>query len=1154
MGQFYMEKRDINPGNLVKVEGLRGHYKVISIEDVSTGKKIELLSLADNQIRTILSPPYTLIPLLSPLELAMIGRFEPSNRFNLFIEANRLSLVHLYDPLASLSATKIDILPHQVEAVYRMIKSYWPNFLLADDAGLGKTIMAGMLIKELELRKRIARVLIVVPAALQYQWKRELMEKFREKFVIMDSAFRNSYYVNNPYGNPWVEYNYVIISMDFAKRKDVLEELKHIEWDLTIVDEAHKMAAHRFGAKIARTKRYILGEELRATSNSLLFLTATPHSGESYAFFRLISLLDPYMFLNEMELNKVKLKRIMIRRLKEDCKDLDNKDLFPPREAKTITVKFAGDEKKLYDHVVEYVTHYFNLARKERNRGVSFAMTILQKRMASSVYAITRSLENRLGRLKELREIGDLLQERYEDREFRELESQELTTEDLEEKEKEAAEKRFEVLTMARNVKELEEEISYLKRLVSIARSTKSDSKADELIKFVKNILLKNPKEKVLIFTEYTDTLDYLVNRLRELNYKLAIIHGGINPQERVSQEELFKSDETPIMVATEAAGEGINLQFAHIMVNYELPWNPNRLEQRIGRLHRYGQKKKVFIYNMSVQDTIEGRIFQRLLDKVDAIKQEMGDRVFDVLGVLLSGVKLEDLVMEAVGKDAKWIESKIEEVADQLDDAKRAVLEVIEKNSLIKDTLDIASVKKLLGESQESSITEYDIERFMRLFLSLHGGKLNNLSEPSLFSIDLPKALYEDRSIRDSLYIYGYEFTEKGKKPFTKCMPITFSKQVSKEKDSEVRFVALGHPLISRMIGFCQRSDFGGRVSVKLDPHGKSGALFVFRSRIISGDGDVRGERLIPIFWDKRAETFMEVDPVAIWNFEDVKDVSKVKSFDSGILLKAFRKAEGMAIQQLADLLEDVSARVKREVTIKIDDMNRYQQKAKDLLMKRISEAERHARFYAFDKDEPKRIKRRIGRYQATLKRLSTSLKENMEALEKEMKLVYEAPELLGIAVINPKETFACRKMEHPRTHEIELIEKAGLALSLEYERSCDRRPEDVSMKFKGYDIISEGKNEKRFIEVKSFKDTGSLEITGHEWIVSEKLGDNYWLYIVEHALDPKSRSLYRIRNPCKTFAHVATRKSILQFKIVVVGWKEVAGSTWKRTYLCVQ
>ena len=1140
-----MERQNVNLGDVVKVEGLKGHHRVISIKDVSSGKKIELLSLVDNKIRPILSPPYIITPLLSSLELAMMGRYEPSNRFNLFIEANRLALVHLYDPLASLSATRIDILPHQVEAVYRMIRSYWPDYLLADDTGLGKTIMAGMLIKELELRKRIARVLIVVPAALQYQWQRELMEKFREKFVIMNSAFRNSYYVNNPYGNPWAEYDYVIVSMDFAKRKEVLEELKQVEWDLTIVDEAHKMAAHRFGAKTARTKRYILGEELRAASNSLLFLTATPHSGESYAFFRLISLLDPYMFLSESELDKEKLKRIMIRRLKEDCKSLEGKDLFPPREAKTITVEFAGDEKELYERVVEYVTHYFNLAKKERNRGVSFAMTILQKRMASSVYAITRSLENRLGRLEDLREIGDLLQERYEDREFRELESQELATEDLEEKEKEAAEKRFEVLTMARNVVELEEEISYLKNLVSIARSTKSDSKADELVKFIKNIHSKNPREKVLIFTEYTDTLDYLVERLRRLNYKLAIIHGRMNLQERVNQEELFKSADIPIMVATDAAGEGINLQFAHVMVNYELPWNPNRLEQRIGRLHRYGQNKKVFIYNVLVKDTIEGRIFQRLLDKVDAIKQEMGERIFDVLGVLLSGVRLEDLVMEAVGKDAKWIESKVEEVADQIDDAKKAILDVIERSSLIKDTLDIASVKKLLGESQESSITEYDLERFVRLFISLHGGKLNPLSKPGLFSIDLPKVLYEDRSIRDSLYVYGYKFTEKGRKPFTECMPITFSKQVSKQIGLGARFVALGHPLISGMIDFCQRLEFGGRVSVKLDPHGKIGALFVFRGRVISGSGDVRGERLIPIFWEKRTGTFVEVDPAAIWNFEDVKDVSKVRPLDSDAIHKAFKKAEGMAIQQLAALLEDVTDKVKHEVTIKIDDMNRYQQNAKNLLMKRISEAENQARFYAFDKDEQQRIRRRIGRYRGTLKRLSTSLKENMEALERETKLVYEAPELLGMTVIIPKETFARRRKGPPRVHEIELIEKAGLALTLEYEKSCGRSPEDVSTKFKGYDIVSEGKKEKRFIEVKSFKDTGSLEITGHEWIVSEKLGDNYWLYVVEHALDPQKRSLYRIRNPFKTLADVATLKSILQFKIVVVGWKEVVRDT---------
>ncbi|KAA0008703.1 MAG: DEAD/DEAH box helicase, partial [Thermoplasmata archaeon] len=509
----------------------------------------------------------------------------PADRTFLRIEGLRFKYASIFDPLLAMNVSKIDPLPFQIEAVYGYIlKRPRIRFLIADDPGAGKTIMAGLVIKELKLRKLANRILIVVPGHLKDQWRRELKDKFDENFVVVDRHTFNALYGENP----WEMNNQIITSIDFAKQEEILPTLNSVYWDLVIVDEAHKMAAYRYGEKISRTKRYKLGEILSKTSNHLLFLTATPHKGDPENFRLFLDLLAPGFFATpEMVEESLKNKDnpLFIRRLKEDLKDFEGRPIFTRRFPMTLKFNLSDEEIDLYNEVSRYVVHQYNRAlRQDKKRNVAFALVILQRRMASSTYALLRSLERRKEKLEKIL-IG-----KEEPKELK-IDFEEL--EDLEESERWKKEEEWEGVTLAKDPEELRGEIETIDRLIEKAKEIlkgEKEVKLRELRKAItegfRKIREMGGNSKILIFTESRDTLEYLVRKVRSWGYKVNFIHGGMSLEERIKAEKVFR-DETEIMVATEAAGEGINLQFCHIMINYDIPWNPNRLEQRMGRIHR---------------------------------------------------------------------------------------------------------------------------------------------------------------------------------------------------------------------------------------------------------------------------------------------------------------------------------------------------------------------------------------------------------------------------------------------------------------------------------------------------------------------------------------------------------------------------------------
>src|SRR6266852_2600270 len=585
------------------------------------------------------------------------------NLLRLGIQAYSLGIAYEFDPYFGLSISRVDPLPHQLEAVYdHLLKLARVRFLLADDAGAGKTIMAGLLIKELKLRGMCERILIVAPSNLAFQWQRELKEKFDEKFfVIKGDDIRDQFGVNQ-----WLEQKQLITSLDLAKRTEILPGLRQVHWDLIIVDEAHRMS---WTPPARKTARYALGELLRDASDHILLLTATPHKGDPVNFSLFLQLLDADAYADVKSIREAMDRRrapFYLRRTKEAMvyfpeRQTDGswaaKPIFTKRIPHTVDFQIDGAEFELYRDVTRFVKRESARAAAEgedpRARAIGFLMSLYQRRLASSTHAMRRSLENRARRLDEgLKRAQDLARQAPPDL----PDPEEL--EEMEETERERLEAMLEAVTLAGSADLVRQEIQELKHLAAQAQAVEDAGVEAKLSEF-KDLLQKEgffdrPDQRLLLFTEFKDTLDYLVSRLKSWGFRVGYIHGGMKsgsrdePGTRLHAEQQFREGEIQILVATEAAGEGINLQVCNILFNYDIPWNPNRLEQRMGRIHRYGQRKDCLIFNFVATNTIEGRVLQRLLERLQEIRDALDDdAVFNVVGEVLPAAHVERVLRD---------------------------------------------------------------------------------------------------------------------------------------------------------------------------------------------------------------------------------------------------------------------------------------------------------------------------------------------------------------------------------------------------------------------------------------------------------------------------------------------------------------------------
>ncbi|MFO0520866.1 MAG: helicase-related protein [bacterium] len=709
------------------------------------------------------------------LSLAEAGRpwaFDaPGEEFKLAAEAYRINLAHLFDPMMAVHTSNVEPLPHQITAVYESMLPRQPlRYVLADDPGAGKTIMAGLFIRELLMRSDAKRVLIVAPGSLVEQWQDELFEKFGLSF----SLFSREQVEQSRSGNPFDDLDLMVARVDqLARAEDLQEKLRLSHWDLVVVDEAHKLSANYFGTKVNKTKRFQLGELLGSITRHFLLMTATPHNGKEEDFQLFMSLLDSDRFYGKFRdgAHKVDVSDLMRRMVKEDMLRFDGTRLFPPRLAYTVNYKLSDLEAALYAAVTEYVRNEFNNAEKLADGGrkgtVGFALTSLQRRLASSPEAIYQSLKRRRIKLKRRVEEEKLGQR---GRSLAETligaspngapediweSADSMTPDDYENFEEEVVDQ----ATAAQTIQELEAEIIILEDLEEQARQvvhSGQDRKWDELSRLLQDTPEMHDaagrQRKLIIFTEHRDTLNYLATKIRGLigsEEAVVVIHGGVKREERRKVQEMFRNDPAVrVLVATDAAGEGVNLQNANLMVNYDLPWNPNRLEQRFGRIHRIGQTEICHLWNMVASETREGDVFQRLFEKLEIEREALGGRVFDILGEVFENRSLKDLLIEAIrfGADPQVQADLRRKVEGALDTAHLS--EILKRNALCEEVMDekrLFAVKEEMEKAEARKLQPFFIRSFFSQAFQQLGGELRP-REPGRYEITNVPAIIRER------------------------------------------------------------------------------------------------------------------------------------------------------------------------------------------------------------------------------------------------------------------------------------------------------------------------------------------------------------------------------------------------------------------------
>jgi len=689
----------------------------------------------------------------------------------LLIESSRIRLAYAHDRHFAVSLSGIRTLPHQIEAVYlKMLPQPRLRFLLADDPGAGKTIMAGLLIKELLLRGAVDRVLILAPAPLTIQWQDELLKWFDEAFEIVDAARDKGQLIN-----PWQKEPLVISSLDYAKQEDVRERVWGQHWDLVVIDEAHKCSARTKSSvgrsdEVDKTRRYQLAEGLAARSDNLLLLTATPHHGDDDRFAHFVRLIDPDLFpephrlgnrSREIRREVLRLGRDCpwaLRRLKEDLKDVRGRRLFPDRHAHTVTFQLSGEEYELYTAVTEFINRFLPQRAGARKTGIALARTVFQRRLASSTRAIYESMRRRLERQVALLHEFETLPSQQRSRLLQQLQGSIFDPEQDEDDLDDVARDRVvDEFAFSAELDQLRSEIAALQELVAVSRRL-CDQGVDSKLAALKECLaraefseLSDGRGKLLIFTEHRDTLTHVKENLERWGYSTCEIHGGMNPHQRKRAQEDFRT-ERQVCVATEAAGEGINLQFCRLMINYDLPWNPTRLEQRLGRIHRIGQERDVHAFNFVASASkdghtiIEGRILERLLEKLEQMRLVLADRVFDVVGEVLSlnDVNLPEMLREAIN-DPRRLGEYLEKI-ERLDAWKLTQYEDATGIALARANVDFSAFQKANADAEERRLMPRYVEQFFLAAADEVGVKMQHRADGLLRVERVPSDIRSDR------------------------------------------------------------------------------------------------------------------------------------------------------------------------------------------------------------------------------------------------------------------------------------------------------------------------------------------------------------------------------------------------------------------------
>jgi SNF2 family DNA or RNA helicase len=591
----------------------------------------------------------------------------------LVIDAYRLRNGHIFNKAFGLELSRVVPLPHQRIAVYEHLLPQNPlRFLLADDAGAGKTIMTGLYIREMINRGRATSVLILCPAGLTWNWQRELHYFFDLEFAVLTGSDFSK-------GDPIQDASQklFILSIDTAAQPELRKRITDssvYEFDLAVFDEAHKLAWSDPARNDSKTRRYLFAEMMSRKTTHLLLLTATPHMGKPFPFFALWRLLDPNIFTTEDALHNFsheKRRTYFLRRLKEEMIDYKGKPIYVPRLCQTLTFDLTPQEQDFYEASSDYLRWSYQSSGKVNQNAAAMVLAVLQRRLASSTFAMIESLKRRKSRiLEDLSPPSVDGADRFLNKiiTYFDMSTSDEGSPEVGREADEILDEAAMALARPRDEAQRMKEVERLDRIIELGeavRAGRHEAKFQKLRELMESAEFQD--EKLLVFTEHRDTLEYLRERFEALGYtgQVACIHGAMDVSEREQERCFFMPPETRraqgvenpngpsarIMLATDAAGEGINLQFAWLMVNFDIPWNPARLEQRMGRLHRFGQQHpEVRIFNLVASETREGEVLQTLLQKLEEARRDLAsDKVFDVVGQILQGASIRDLLRNAL-------------------------------------------------------------------------------------------------------------------------------------------------------------------------------------------------------------------------------------------------------------------------------------------------------------------------------------------------------------------------------------------------------------------------------------------------------------------------------------------------------------------------
>ena len=1070
--------------------------------------------------------------------------------FRLASEALRIRLAHLFDPYVAVNASQIEPLPHQLTAVYGEMLDRQPlRFLLADDPGAGKTIMAGLLVKELLIRGSLERCLIVAPGSLVEQWQDELNDKFDLAFDIVSRQQIET----SVTGNPFAERPRLIARLDMLARNDDLKAKLEAAppWDLIVCDEAHRMSASFFGQEVRYTKRHQLGALAGRLTRHFLLMTATPHNGKEEDFQLFMGLLDADRFEGRFRegVRKVDPSDMMRRLTKEELYRFDGSPLFPERRAYTVSYDLSQTEYELYEAVTHYVREEMNRADRlaedgtRRRNNVGFALQILQRRLASSPAAIHESLKRRLARLetrlKEEREgrpgrqPGDPISQPPTEPALDEDDLDEATGEELEAHEDRLVDR----ATAAQTIAELEAEIAELNRLEQMAhrlRRSGEDAKWRELDRILDDPLVLDPqggaRRKIVVFTEARDTLEYLAGRIRDRTGEpesVAIIHGSVPRDRRRATIAAFNDDPTVrFLLANDAAGEGVNLQRgAHLMVNYDLPWNPNRLEQRFGRIHRIGQTEVCHLWNLLASETREGAVYQRLLEKLETARETLGGKVYDVLGELFEARPLRELFMEAIryGEQPE-IRAKLFQAIDGAVDVDN-INDLVARNKLTQEGLDPATVRGVREAMERAAarrLQPHHIRSFFQAAFAEAGGKMRPREKGRSEVTRVPPLLRD----RDRLIGRADPVLQRYRR-------ICFDK-AHIPGQPQAALVAPGHPLLDSLIDLTleRYRDLLTRGAVLVDAadrHDAPRVLITLRHAIRDGRTTRNGqpqtvsERLQFVWLDENGRAadggpapYLDCRPV------EGEEPEKVAALLEAPWLKGplEESARTLAITDLVPRhLDEVKSR-------RLTDLDRIEEAVKDRMRREIT----HLHHRALEIEAEERAGKRPRLNSENVRRQAESLTDRLESrladLERQRDIAPMPPEICGAALVVPAKLLGGDSSDEipdsaPDALSRAEIEAMAMDTVMAHERSLGNDPSDVSSEDRGYDIESRvpETGRLRFIEVKGRRaDARAITVTRNEILTALNTGEAFILaaVLVEDGLP--QRPLY-VPDPAPLF-----------------------------------